>query len=128
MSGISPKLPLGTDGRVSKFASNITYVEAIKQNFKHLILTIPGEKMMDPQFGVGLIALLFENYDGQTLRDLVHSKIQEQINTYMPFIKIINIQFIGLEESVEADPNAFRMILEYEIPSLAAKDFLDITV
>ena len=128
MAGISIKLPFGGDDRVSKFALNTTYKEVVKQNLKHLLLTIPGERMMNPQFGVGLVSLLFEQYDGQTLRDVVSAKISEQVDLYMPFVEIINISFIGTEESVEADPNAFRMILEYEVSSLSVADFLDITV
>ena len=49
--GISPKLPLAVsapDGyRLTK-----TPAEAVKQNFKNLILTSPGERVMIPEFGV----------------------------------------------------------------------------
>ena len=33
-----------------------------KQNFKMLILTVPGERVMEPKFGVGLKRYLFENF------------------------------------------------------------------
>ena len=50
--GLSPKLPMSlhpADGyRLTK-----TYKEMVKQNIKMLILTCPGERMMDPLFGVG---------------------------------------------------------------------------
>ena len=94
MSGISPKIPISSDNRVSKFALNTTYKEVVKQNFKHLMLTIPGERMMNPDFGVGLIKLLFEQAPDQSLRDAIRARIHEQVNTYMPFIRILDINFI----------------------------------
>ena len=128
MSGISPKIPISSDNRVSKFALNTTYKEVVKQNFKHLMLTIPGERMMNPDFGVGLIKLLFEQAPDQSLRDAIRARIHEQVNTYMPFIRILDINFIGTGESIGADPNALQMILNYEVPSLSIVYFLDITV
>ena len=128
MAGISPKLPIQRPNSDSGQKLNQTYKEVVKQNFKNLILTIPGERMMDPRFGVGLVSLLFEQYDSHGLRDTVSAKIDEQVKLYMSYIKITKITFVGQDESVEADPNAFRMILEYEAPSLSIQDFLDITV
>jgi phage baseplate assembly protein W len=128
MAGISPKLPIQHPNRDPGQKLNQTYKEVVKQNFKHLILTIPGERMMDPSFGCGLVSLLFEQYDSHGLRDTVAAKIDEQVKLYMPYIKVTKITFVGQDESVEADANAFRMILEYEAPSLSIQDFLDITV
>ena len=60
MAGISPKLPLTRD-RQDGFALNKTVLDSIKQNVKMVVLTSPGERVMDPAFGVGVRRYLFEN-------------------------------------------------------------------
>jgi phage baseplate assembly protein W len=59
MAGLSPKLPLAPDNQ-DGYALNRTYFEMVQQNLKHIILTNPGERIMDPLFGVGIKKYLFE--------------------------------------------------------------------
>ena len=58
MPGYSAKLPLFSvdDG----YALNKTVEDTVKQNLKMLMLTTPGERIMLPNFGAGLIKYLFE--------------------------------------------------------------------
>ena len=60
MDGIGPQLPLNKDHRFGLYSLVQSYKEEVKQNFKNLLLTSPGERMMDPDFGVGLRRYLFE--------------------------------------------------------------------
>ena len=53
MSSISPSLPLSLDEQ-DGYKMNKELVKAIQQNIKMLLLTVPGERVMDPDFGVGL--------------------------------------------------------------------------
>ena len=55
--------------------------ENIKQNFKNLILTVPGERVMLPDFGVGLKQYLFTNqgYIAE-LETAVATRIKDQVN------------------------------------------------
>lgn len=50
---ISPRLPLASDTRFG-YTMLVTMKQAIAQNLKCLMLTAPGERIMDPEFGVGL--------------------------------------------------------------------------
>ena len=61
--GISVKLPLRVTGEDGAYALHKYLIGVVKQNFKNLVLTSPGERFMDPNFGVGAFALLFENYN-----------------------------------------------------------------
>lgn len=93
MGGISPKLPISkstTDG----YALTKTFLESSRQNLKNLILTIPGERMMIPDFGVGIKRFLFQNH-GPAVYSEIHSRIMNQVNTYMPFIAIEQMEFFG---------------------------------
>ncbi len=73
MSGIGPKLPLIKDQN-NGFALTRTIKENIKQSLKMLILTNPGERIMLPEYGVGLRRFLFEN-DVPITRSRIITKI-----------------------------------------------------
>ena len=91
MPGISVKLPLRQDP-VDGFLLNKTYREVVKQNFKCLLLTSPGERMMDPNFGVGIKRFLFEQMDSFVYEDM-QERINQQVATYMPFIEVVDVYF-----------------------------------
>ena len=59
MAGFAPKLPLARDTG-DGFALIKNFENMIKQNLKMLVLTSPGERIMIPDFGVGLRRYLFE--------------------------------------------------------------------
>ena len=115
--GISPKLPLAMDEEDGAYALNKTFKQMVKQNLKHLILTAPGEHMMDPELGVGLRRYLFEPNT-----DMVHSEMEErirsQIDIYLPFIHIVSITMVHSDEAVDLDPLYVGIILQYLITPL----------
>jgi|18_taG_2_1085343.scaffolds.fasta_scaffold00049_16 phage baseplate assembly protein W len=125
-AGISPYIPLtiGTFG----YKLNKTYADAVKQNFRNLILTVRGERMMDPDFGVGLYSFLFEQ-DDDALRSSVESEILKQTERYMPFLEIHDIYFSppGLNQ-YEVDGNSFYMSITYSVLPLNLQDQLDISL
>tara|TARA_R110000824_G_scaffold5118_3_gene23783 strand:- start:1925 stop:2293 length:369 start_codon:yes stop_codon:yes gene_type:complete len=121
MAGISPKLPLSRGNQDGYWRLNQTITEAIKQNFKNLLLTIPGERVMLPNFGVGLRTFLFEN-QGSFVTDEIKAKIIEQVEIYIPSIILLNIEFN------ETARNAIGLRIFYRIEPLSYDDILDITI
>tara|TARA_Y100000310_G_C20301443_1_gene631985 strand:- start:148 stop:561 length:414 start_codon:yes stop_codon:yes gene_type:complete len=121
--GISPKLPLRLVGK-SGFLMNITYPEMVKQNMKNLILTIPGERMMDINFGVGLHRFLFEPQT-EVVYDDISTRINKQVEKYMPYIQIQEIDF-EVPEDKAADENFLSVSITYEIVPLSVADRLSI--
>ena len=126
MAGLSVKLPLYT-GAQDGYGLNKTHKELVNQNFKNLVLTSPGERMMDPDFGVGLRRHLFE-MDSPFVRANIAEKIYEQVGIYMPFIEISDISFISPEENDMLDTNFLGITIRYVIVPLQQGDLLDITV
>ena len=55
---LTPALPLKESGELD-YKHVDEYGDLVRQNFKNLLLTIPGERMMDPDFGVGIQRFLF---------------------------------------------------------------------
>jgi|TARA_R110002020_G_scaffold143475_3_gene315738 phage baseplate assembly protein W len=128
MAGLTPKLPLTLGGDNGNYKLIKTYKNLIKQNFKNLILTAPGERIMDPNFGVGIRNFLFEN-DGELLYSGISEAIERQIQTYMPFIAIIDISFSNPSqlENQGIDTNLLSLSIEYEIVPLDTVDILAIS-
>jgi len=91
MAGLSPKLPVALDDD-DGFKLNKTYRDMVVQNFKNILLTSPGERVMDPEFGVGIRKYLFEPNESEAYFDL-EGKIHEQVIKYLPFISIEQINF-----------------------------------
>jgi len=121
--GISPKLPLRLVGK-GGFLMNTTYPEMVKQNMKNLILTIPGERMMDINFGVGLHRFLFEPQT-EVVYDDISTRINKQVEKYMPYIQIQEIDF-EVPEDKAADENFLSVSIIYEIVPLSVADRLSI--
>ena len=126
MAGLSAKLPLYT-GAPDGHGLNQTHKELVNQNFRMLILTAPGERMMDPLFGVGIRNFLFE-LDSPFVRANIAEKIAEQIQRYMPFIELNDISFISPEEDDRLDTNFLGITIRYTIVPLQQSDLLDITL
>ena len=123
MYGISPKLPLLVDAIDGHYGLTKTLHEAVQQNLKNLVLTAPGEKIMDSNFGVGLRNYLFENMT-EDIKDMIYGKIIQQTQTYMPFIDVTDIQ---ISDSLE---NAARLnvSITYQISDLGTTDNLFVTL
>ena len=127
MFGYTPKLPLFKSAKEGYYGLIQDPIEVIRQNFKNLILTVPGEKIMDPDFGVGLYGLLFEQDDAE-LESKISSRISEQVSVYMPSISIVSVEFVGTGDASVFDfnPNKLRVKIEYEIIPLSETDVLEI--
>ena len=92
MIGYSPKFPLQINNEVGAYALTQTTKEVTIQNYKNLLLTSPGERIMDKNFGVGVRNYLFELNTSSTHAQIARN-IQEQTRRYMSFITLNNIQF-----------------------------------
>lgn len=114
--GFSPKLPLTLSPR-GGYVLNDTIPQMIKQNLKMLLLTSPGERIMDNNFGVGLKNFLFEQNVRNT-RQALKSRIEEQVEEYMPFLDLIEI------DVTEAEDQEIYVSIIYDVPSIQAGDKL----
>ena len=93
---MSPKLPLHKSPEDGYYALTKTHHEVIRQNLKNLILTVPGERIMIPDFGVGLKKLLFEQRDPDIYASIC-ARIDQQTTQYMPFVTIEDVEIIDSE-------------------------------
>lgn len=125
MQGFSPKLPLiydHTDDGV--YALNKTLIETIRQNLKMLLLTSPGERIMDSNFGVGIRRYLFEQ-DTFSIREELQNKIATQVSLYLNFIII---EEIDISPPNSNDENVMYLRIRYKVPSININDELNIAL
>lgn len=122
MASLSVQLPIAKDSG-DGFMMIKDFKTLIKQNFKMLLLTIPGERVMEPSFGVGMQRYLFESFTQNTFNE-IEAEITDQVNIYMPVIVIKEIRFL----TDQVDMNKLQASIEYSIPSLNVKDLLEFTI
>ena len=118
-SPAAPMTPSETDG----FTINRNIQNIIKQNFKMLLLTMPGERVMDPAFGCGLQYALFEQFSSKTYSK-IKQRIKSQTAKYIPPIEIVNIDF----DTSNSDRNQLGISIHYRVTSIGLSDFLDLVV
>ena len=74
---------------VNMTSGTTTTREQLKTNLLNLLLTIPGERINNPNYGIGLKQQLFENnLDKTTLLEVINS----QVSFFLPEIVIDNLE------------------------------------
>tara|TARA_R100001163_G_C5029862_1_gene170372 strand:+ start:326 stop:691 length:366 start_codon:yes stop_codon:yes gene_type:complete len=121
MSSLGVALPLSLSS-VDGFKMIKTFKTLIKQNLKMLILTIPGERVMFPDYGVGIKTYLFSNFGPATYSE-IDEKIREQVQSYMPIVNIKNIFFDG-----DQDTSYLKISIEYAVPTISNRELLEFTI
>jgi hypothetical protein len=97
--------------------------EAIQQNFKMLLLTSPGEYVMDINFGVGIMRYLFE-LNTSLDKEALASSIVSQAAQYMPYVSISSIK-INLKN---IDYNSLSMKISYRTSKSLIDEIFELTV
>ena len=69
----------------SVFTSTYLTKDQVKSNLINLLLTSPGEKILNPTFGVGLRRYLFEQ---EINEDILRDIIQNQISLHVPYVNL----------------------------------------
>ena len=115
--GFDAKLPL-TKHAGSGWESVDTAAGIVKQDLLILLMTDPGERIMIPDFGVGLRKFLFEPMLRSTF-GAIEDRIKSQVKKYLPFITIQNIAFSSALDSgpgavlTDMDPNFLSITISY---------------
>jgi phage baseplate assembly protein W len=89
--GYDASIPLSKDPTYG-FAELTTARQAVQQQMKNLLLTSPGERVMLPDFGVGLKRYLFENLDRSVLGS-IETRIRKQVAKYLPYVNLKSVTF-----------------------------------
>lgn len=102
------------------FIPNYTTSAAIKNNLLNYFLTNPGERPLNPNFGGGLRAFIFEQITTNNL-DFLEKRISTDLDTFFPNVNIDNLEILRQE-----DINTITVSLTYSVINTNISDILEI--
>lgn len=104
--GITLPIRLGNTGM---FEQSLTLFDQVKSNFKNLILTKKGERLMQPEFGTDLYRILFENINETTVEN-ARLSVTEAVERWMPFLELTNFE---VKNPVNNNPHRIDISVTY---------------
>lgn len=87
-------------------------IEAVKNSILTAFLTAPGDKILNPTYGIDLRRYLFEAIDEFT-SELIQDDVETNLPTMEPRIQVVNVSVIPDE-----DNNTYYITLQINVPSL----------
>ena len=103
------------------FKSTFTTKDAIKNNLINFLLTNPGERVFNNDYGAGLRKYIFENISNNTISD-IQNYIESIISKYFP-----NIQGEVIINS-SSDFNLIYITIIYSIVNTGINDNIQISL
>jgi|TARA_B100001996_G_scaffold75712_1_gene55923 phage baseplate assembly protein W len=89
------------------FYKTKTILQQSRANLRNLLLTTPGERIFQPEFGSQLKFIVFEQ--GEDIPDRVEEAIRSAVDTHLPYIDINNV-------FTTQDKNLVEISVEYSVP------------
>ena len=102
------------------FRPNYTTKAAIKNNLINYFLTNSGERPLNPSFGGGLRAFIFQQITTDNL-DFLEERIQQDLNIFFPNVAVGNLEILRQE-----DLNTITVSLTYNVINTNISDTLEI--
>ena len=131
VNSINLKFPLKSFKR-GFFQGNSDTISAVRENIKTLLLTTKGERVMHAELGTQIPVLqgqLFEPITRDETFENIRLEIETAIQTYLPYIRILNISMITQDEEPILGNNKIRINMSYAISDQSALvDNVDITL
>jgi len=110
MAIFGPKWPLSA-GETDTFKVYTDPKDQINFFLKNLLMTSKGENISDLSYGIGIRSFLFEPNLSE-FHSIIVSEIQEQVETYLPYLQIDDISVGASDDS----DNTIKVRIVYTIP------------
>jgi phage baseplate assembly protein W len=98
--------------------STAAHEEDIRQAIQIILATTPGERVMRPDFGAGLHALVFEPLSTRTIA-LVKHRVEEALATWEPRVDQVSV-------AVGTDPSRGRLDIDIRYRVRATNTFYNL--
>ena len=106
-------LPL-TNGKNGYFDQSYTTIVAAKTNLKNLLLTMKGERLMQPDFGTDLMKLIFEQDDG-SMPDKIRSTIIDAVEFWLPYLVMNKVEVTNQLSGDDNNINRYNVSLVFSL-------------
>ena len=104
---IGLSFPLRRD-KFHDFAMTKNSLQQAEHNLKNLLLTYPGERVGQPEFGSRLRELCFEQMD-DTLPQRIEEEVRKAVTNWLPYINLIEVATL----TEEGDKNKIFVRVKY---------------
>src|SRR5665213_2185238 len=112
--GITLPVGIGANGY---FATTTDVLTQVKTDITNLLLTVKGERVMQPTFGCDLPLVVFNNQTDDGLAE-IQTAIQQSVQTWIPFVQVTAVQ-------VTQDPNNQRVFVAVAFKLLTGNNIID---
>ena len=139
---VGPMAPLVLTAEGIQSSTSDNLLSIVREHWKMLLFTNPGEAISDPEFGCGLMTFLFQNITGEVTKEYsrptsggqvnildtvyrdpiaeISSTISSQARTYLDYLTINSIDLVPNE-----DTNSIRIKIAYRLDITGEQDVFD---
>ncbi len=96
------------------FATTSTTIEAVKNNIRNLLQTEEGERLFQPDLGIGLRKILFEHITNDNILN-IQDTILDKIDFWLPFVEVRDIQVLSRDDTTDIGINEIRVKILFNI-------------
>ncbi len=106
--GISLPFTLSRNGS-GVVESTSTTIEAVKENIRNLLKTNPGERLFQPNLGVELRSVLFQQIDESTII-AIQDTILDAVEYWLPFVEVRDIQILNDTSTTDVNKVVVKIV------------------
>lgn len=115
-SDLSYKPSLNQLGDVTK----VINTDAIRQSIETIVYTVPGSRLFEPQFGIGIERYLFEEFSPAT-GQAIGKAIETGLSKYEPRIALQSVEVSLLEADL-----SYNIVVQYVIIDTQTTDAITV--
>ena len=113
---IGLKLPLEIGDNEGYFESTFITLDAVKENIKNLLKTRKGERVFQPNLGIGLEDVLFEQFN-EEIETIMRDRINTAFEIWLPYISIRNLR-ISADDTNSNKINIYVQFYMNNLPNM----------
>ena len=123
--GLKLPIKLGQDGY---FDTNTTTIGQVSANIRNLLMTKPGERRFNNEFGSSLYELLFQQNELEVNPGIVVDVVQRDINKFLNGV-IVNDVKVGLSKTQpeNSDPNKIFISVTFTYNKITSNTDVEIS-
>jgi phage baseplate assembly protein W len=103
------------------FVMNTTLADMIADNLRNLLLTNRGERVMNPQFGANLKAILAE-FGQPGFENEVMARINTAVKKFLPYVALSTLSVDSIPSPPSSGLTIIRFSIKYGIPAAQVTD------
>ena len=107
--GLSLPLINGSNGY---FQTTLTQLEQAKSNLRNLLLTVKGERIMQPDLGCDIWKMVFEQQD-ETVGMRAEQHIRDAVDLWLPYLELKSVDVVST--FTEIDNNILRIEVVFNL-------------